>query len=66
MISTYTVTGMHCGHCVTSVQEEVGEIAGVETVEVVLETGLLTVDSTAPLDPALVAAAVAEAGYALA
>ena len=66
MISSYTVSGMHCGHCVASVKEEVGELAGVESVEVVLETGELTVTSQSPLDPALVAAAVAEAGYALA
>ena len=59
------ITGMTCGHCVASVQEEVSELAGVEAVEVVLETGALTVTSTAPLDRALVAAAVAEAGYAL-
>ena len=36
---TYTVTGMTCGHCVASVTEEVQEIAGVEAVDVVLETG---------------------------
>ena len=45
--NTYTVSGMHCGHCVASVSEEVQEIAGVEDVDVVLETGALTV--TAPL-----------------
>ncbi|RNL62938.1 copper chaperone [Nocardioides marmoriginsengisoli] len=64
--STYTVTGMTCGHCVSSVSEEVGEIPGVTAVDVVLETGLLTVTSDGPLDDAAVGAAVAEAGYALA
>jgi copper chaperone len=64
--STYTVTGMTCGHCVASVSEEIAEIPGVEDVDVVLETGQVTVTSSAPLAPGAVADAVAEAGYALA
>jgi copper chaperone len=64
--STYTVTGMTCGHCVASVTEEVQEIPGVENVEVVLETGALTVTSTEPVGEAAVKAAVEEAGYQLA
>ena len=64
--STYTVTGMTCGHCVASVTEEVQEIAGVEDVDVVLESGTLTVTSSQPLDDAAVRSAVEEAGYALA
>ncbi|WP_067176893.1 heavy-metal-associated domain-containing protein [Microtetraspora niveoalba] len=61
--TTYTVKGMTCGHCVSSVKEEVGEVAGVTGVEVDLATGLVTVDSDGPLDPAAIAAAVEEAGY---
>ena len=63
---TYTVTGMTCGHCVSSVTEEVQEIAGVENVDVVLETGSLTVTSAEPVDDAAIRAAVEEAGYQLA
>ncbi len=63
---TYTVTGMTCGHCVTSVTEEVQEIPGVEDVDVVLETGSLTVTSAEPVDDAAVKTAVEEAGYQLA
>jgi copper chaperone CopZ len=63
--STYTVTGMTCAHCVASVTEEVREIDGVEDVDVVLESGTLTVTSTQPLDDATVRSAVEEAGYAL-
>lgn len=62
---TYTVTGMTCSHCVASVTEEVQEIAGVEDVDVVLESGALTVTSSQSLDDAAVRAAVEEAGYAL-
>ena len=64
--STYTVTGMTCGHCVTSVTEEVQEIPGVSGVEVVLETGALTITSDQPVDEAAVKAAVEEAGYQIA
>ena len=65
-ISTWTVAGMTCGHCVASVSEEVREIDGVESVDVALETGAVTVTSSTPLDRAAVEAAVEEAGYALA
>ena len=59
---TYTVSGMTCGHCVASVQEEVGEVAGVRDVDVVLETGAVTVTGDSVSDDA-VRAAVEEAGY---
>lgn len=59
---TYTVSGMTCGHCVASVQEEVGELAGVRSVDVVLETGAVTVAGDGLSDDA-VRAAVEEAGY---
>ena len=64
--TTYTVTGMTCGHCAASVTEEISELEGVDSVDVVVETGAVTVTSSAPLDPAAVQAAVEEAGYALA
>ena len=64
-IRSYTVTGMTCAHCVSSVTEEVQEIPGVESVDVVLETGVLTVTSSQSLDDAAVRAAVEEAGYQL-
>ena len=64
--STYTVTGMTCGHCVGAVTEEVGALPGVTAVQVDLETGALTVTSESPVDDGAVAAAVEEAGYAVA
>ena len=64
--SAYTVTGMTCGHCVASVTEEVQEIPGVENVEIVLETGAVTITSAEPIDDADVRSAVEEAGYQLA
>jgi copper chaperone len=64
--TTYTVTGMTCGHCVASVTEEVQEIPGVEDVKVDLPTGAVTITSEAPLADDAVRAAVEEAGYRVA
>ncbi len=61
--ATYTVTGMTCGHCVSSVTEEVSQIPGVTGVDVDLESGGLTVTSEAPVEESAVRAAVEEAGY---
>ena len=64
--STYTVTGMTCGHCVSSVTEEVTAVPGVTAVDVDLATGSLSVTSDTALDDAAVRAAVEEAGYQVA
>ncbi|TDE15788.1 heavy-metal-associated domain-containing protein [Jiangella asiatica] len=64
--STYTVVGMTCGHCVSSVREEVGRIDGVTQVDVDLANGAVDVTSDAPLTDDAVRAAVEEAGYQLA
>jgi copper chaperone len=63
--NTYTVQGMTCGHCVNSVTEEVGAVAGVQQVDVDLPTGRLTVTSDADVPEADIRAAVEEAGYQL-
>jgi len=66
--SEFLVSGMTCGHCVSSVTEELSAIASVENVVVALNVGgasKVTVASTAALDPEAVQAAISEAGYAL-
>ncbi|RZS91572.1 copper chaperone CopZ [Motilibacter rhizosphaerae] len=67
--TTYDVTGMTCGHCVSAVTQELRKLPGVEDVQVQLVPGAVSsvaVTSSAPLDPAAVAEAVDEAGYELA
>ena len=64
--STYTVTGMTCGHCVQAVTEEVSRIDGVTGVDVDLASGRVTVHAAGPVDDAAFAAAVDEAGYSVA
>ncbi|GAA0516191.1 heavy metal transport/detoxification protein [Paractinoplanes deccanensis] len=64
--STYTVTGMTCGHCVQAVTGELSALPGVADVQVDLASGAVTVTSEAPLTDEAVRAAVDEAGYELA
>ncbi|HEX8509087.1 MAG TPA: cation transporter [Propionibacteriaceae bacterium] len=63
--TTYAVAGMTCGHCVSSVTEELTKIAGVSDVQVDLASGTVSVAGESPLDDAAVREAVEEAGYEL-
>ncbi|GIL37748.1 heavy-metal-associated domain-containing protein [Phycicoccus jejuensis] len=58
----FRVTGMTCGHCEMSVREEVGELPGVQVLEVDASSGRLVVGGD-QVDEAQVLAAVEEAGY---
>jgi copper chaperone CopZ len=64
--STYTVTGMTCGHCVSAVTSELSRLPGVIDVQVDLASGRVVVDSAGELPVETVRAAVDEAGYQLA
>jgi len=64
MSRTYLIDGMTCQHCAGSVQREVSQLDGVTAAEVDLDAKTLTVDGSAGDDA--IAAAVAEAGYAVA
>lgn len=59
---TYEVSGMTCEHCVAAVIEQVGAVAGVQRVEVDLDSGRVVVSGT-DIDDVAVGAAVEEAGY---
>lgn len=62
------VSGMTCGHCVSSVTEEVSTLAGVRSVSVDLQpagASTVTVTSAAALAPDDLRAAITEAGYEL-
>ena len=66
LTQTFDVVGMTCDHCARAVGMEIGRIDGVDAVDVDLVSGLVTVTSSDGVDSATVAAAVDEAGYALA
>ena len=64
----FKVSGMTCGHCVSSVTEELSAIPGVSNVAVELvpgEVSDVTVESADVLGLDAVRAAVDEAGYEL-
>lgn len=61
--SEYQVTGMSCGHCEVAIRGEVGQVRGVDSIEVSAQTGRLVVTSTEPVDDDAILAAVDEAGY---
>jgi copper chaperone len=63
---SYDVIGMTCDHCARAVDREIRKIASVDSVAVDLVSGLVTVNSRDRVDSASIAAAVDEAGYALA
>lgn len=68
-ITIVQVTGMTCDHCVASVKNEIGRLAGVSEVGVVLVPGgesSVAVTSAGTLDMDHLAAAIDEAGYDLA
>lgn len=59
---TYTVPAIHCAHCAMSIREEVSEVAGVEDVEVDLDSKIVTIKGL-ELDDAALRVAIGEAGY---
>lgn len=63
---TVTVTGMSCGHCATSVRDEVENLPGVTCVDVDAASGKVTIDSDAPILRNSIEDAVEAAGYQLA
>ena len=58
----FQVPGMTCGHCVNAVKTELAAVAGVESVEVDLDTKNVVVLGS-QIEVSSVIAAVDEAGY---
>jgi copper chaperone CopZ len=58
----YTVPGIHCDHCARAIRDELSTVAGVDGVDVDLESKVVTVRGEALSDRA-VREAIAEAGY---
>jgi len=59
---TYCVPDMTCGHCRAAITAEVTAVAGVESVDVDLDTKLVRITGES-LDDAALVAAIDEAGY---
>ena len=66
--TTYSVTGMTCGHCTSAVTDEISKLVGVQDVKIDLVAGgtsAVHVTSDSTLDESAVREAVDEAGYEL-
>ena len=66
--TTYSVSGMTCGHCTSAVTEELSKLTGVQEVSIDLNAGgtsAVHVTSETALDDTAVRDAVDEAGYEL-
>lgn len=61
MADTYIVKGMTCGGCVNSVTNAIKHADPTATVDVVLDSGHVTVDST--MDEAAIKNAIEDAGF---
>lgn len=59
--TTYQVPGISCGHCKAAIEREVGQVAGVESVVVDVDTRTVTITGSAPDEQ--LRAAIDEAGY---
>ncbi len=62
-LKTYSVPDISCDHCVNAITEHVKPLAGVERIEIDLETKTVTVVGG---DDASIIAAIDEAGYDIA
>jgi copper chaperone len=62
---TYSVPGIHCGHCAAAIKEEVSSVEGVDGVDVDLDAKVVTIRGHALSDEAL-REAIVEAGYEVA
>ena len=62
-IDQYRVPGVSCQHCINAVTAEVSKLEGVQSVQVNLDTKLVTVEHGEGVAPASIVAAINEAGY---
>lgn len=63
MVKTYKVEGMMCMHCVAHVKQAVLDVKGIESADVSLEKGTVTVSSKKDINDRDIVKAVTKAGY---
>ena len=60
---TYTVPAIHCDHCIHTIEMEVGELQGVQSVKADQATKKVVVAFDAPADEAKIKSLLAEIDY---
>lgn len=63
---TYSIPNIHCGHCVHTIQMELGELAGVQSVEANQETQKATITFESPATEQQIRMLLAELNYPVA
>ncbi|KXK10744.1 MAG: heavy metal binding protein [Chloroflexi bacterium OLB14] len=60
---TYTVPAISCGHCTHTIETEVGELAGVQSVKANADTKKVEITFDAPASEQSIKALLAEINY---
>ena len=60
---TYTVPAIHCGHCTHTIEMEVGELQGVQSVKADQSTKKVQITFDAPASEEKIKALLAEINY---
>lgn len=60
---TYTVPAIHCGHCIHTIEMEVGELQGVQSVKAEEASKKVVITFDAPADETRIKALLAEISY---
>lgn len=60
---TYKASNISCSHCVHTIQNEVGELQGIQSVKAEQETKLVTIGYDSPATKEQIEALMAEIGY---
>lgn len=63
---TYSIPNISCGHCVHTIQTEVGELDGVQEVRASAETKKVTIHFDAPASEEAILALLKEINYPVA
>jgi copper chaperone len=61
--TTFTVSNISCGHCVKTIESELSELGGVQSVKASAETKQVIVTWDAPTDETALRATLTEIGY---
>jgi copper chaperone len=59
----YSVPSIHCGHCVKTIEMELGDVKGITRVKADLDSKTVEIDYSAPASEELVVATLNELNY---
>ena len=60
---TYTIPAISCGHCTHTIETEVGELKGVQSVKAAIDTKKVEITFDAPASEEMIKALLTEINY---